>query len=175
MAKDYSKGYTQGQEDGASGDNKLAMRSFKRLFTEVGSWLPGFDNRDAQFRTGYVEGFKDKVRVVQTAPAQTTTSNVSTPNGGGMASTSFSHQIELLLQLKQYLGDFQDRLLGVSANYQRKVDALHGAGMMDETYARYVEIELAQTQDLIKRLVDHIDANDIPKVESEISYLEQKL
>lgn len=92
-----------------------------------------------------------------------------------MASTSFSHQIELLLQLKQYLGDFQDRLLGVSANYQRKVDELHSAGMMDETYARYVENELVQTQSLIARLVDHIDANDIPKVESEISYLEQKL
>ena len=89
-----------------------------------------------------------------------------------MAATSFSHQIELLQQLKQYLGDFQERLLGVSANYQRKVDELHGAGMMDETYARYVENELAQTQAMIARLVEHISLSDIPKVEREISYLE---
>ena len=41
MSKDYSKGYKQGQQDGANGDNNLAMQSFKRLFTEVGSWLPG--------------------------------------------------------------------------------------------------------------------------------------
>lgn len=47
MAKDYSNGYTQGQEDGTNGDNKLAMRSFKRLLT-IGAWLPGADNRDAR-------------------------------------------------------------------------------------------------------------------------------
>ena len=70
MAKDYSKGYTQGQTDGKDGDNKLAMRSFKRLFTDIGSWLPGFDNRDAQFRTGYVAGFEDKVRIRQTITPQ---------------------------------------------------------------------------------------------------------
>ena len=92
--------------------------------------------------------------------------------GSSMSATSFSHQVELLQNLKQYLGDFQERLLGVAANYQRKVDELHGAGMMDETYARYIENELAQTQAMIARLVDHISASDIPTVEREISYLE---
>ena len=89
-----------------------------------------------------------------------------------MAATSFSHQIELLQQLKHYLGDFQERLLGVSGNYQRKLDELHSAGMMDETYARYVATELAETQAFIARLVEHISHSDIPKVEREISYLE---
>jgi len=91
------------------------------------------------------------------------------------ATTSFAHQIELLQELKQYLSDFQDRLVGVSLKYQRKVEELHQAGMMDETYSRYTENELTETQALMARLVEHIDANDIPKVESEISYLEQKV
>jgi len=226
MSKDYSKGYKQGQQDGANGDNNLAMQSFKRLFTEVGSWLPGADNRGDQFRAGYLAGFEDKIRVIQTdntprspmpetlgrgeftdesriereasrthengqsvsspssstSPAITALNNMvrdkvaSTIYGGSMSSpTSFSHQIELLIQLKQYLGDFQARLLGVSSNYQRKIDELHGAGMMDETANRYIENELAQTQALIARLVEHIGASDIPKVASEISFLEQKL
>lgn len=97
-------------------------------------------------------------------------------SGGAMSdATSFSHQVELLLQLKQYLTDFQDRLLGVSDNYRHKIETLHQAGMMDETCHRYVENELAETQSLIGRLVEHIGANDIPRVESEIAYLEQKL
>ena len=91
-----------------------------------------------------------------------------------MAATSFSHQIELLQQLKQYLGNFQERLMGVSGSYQHKVDELHGAGMMDETHARYVANELAQTQALIARLVEHISASDIPTVEREIRYLESR-
>lgn len=182
MAKDYSKGQKLGQQDGATGDNKLAFRSFKRLITEVGSWLPGADNRDAEFRAGYKDGFRDRVRTLQTTPAETATSSThrnrqnQPANGGSMShSTSFRHQVELLQGLKQYLSDFQERLLGVSSNYQRKLDELHSAGLMDETYKRYVERELAETQAMIKRLVDHIDANDIPTVERETSYLEQKL
>lgn len=217
MAKNYGEGYQQARAD--DGNNRLAMRAFKRLLN-VSAYFPGFEARDAEFFDGYKDGVRDSVRVIQTTAtgvsmndtqgrghdersveitpqrplenkpatggAQATTSaalanlreqvkatTYSTLNGGSsMSATSFSHQIELLQQLKQYLGDFQERLLGVSANYQRKVDELHGAGMMDETYIRYVENELAQTQALIARLVDHISASDIPKVEREISYLE---
>jgi hypothetical protein len=142
------------------------MRSAQRLATNIGSWLPGSDNRDNQYRAGYRAGFEDKVRTIQT----TTLPEATMPNA-----TSFAHQIDLLVELNQYLGDFQERLMGVSANYQRKVDALHQAGMMDETYYRYVENELAQTQALIAKLVEHISANDMPRVRSETAYLEQKL
>ncbi|WGZ92737.1 MAG: hypothetical protein QJT81_12840 [Candidatus Thiothrix putei] len=217
MGKDYAEGYQQAREDG--GNNRLAMRAFKRLLN-VSAYFPGFEARDAEFFDGYKDGVRDSVRVIQTTatgasmndtqgrghsersveitpqrplenkPAtedvQATTSatlanlqeqvkaaTYSTLNrGSSMSATSFSHQVELLQNLKQYLGDFQERLLGVSANYQRKVDELHCAGMMDETYARYIENELAQTQAMIARLVDHISASDIPTVEREISYLE---
>lgn len=66
MSKDDSKGYKQGHQDGASGDNSLAMHSFKGLFTKVGSWLPAADNRGDRFRAGYLAGFEDKIRVIQT-------------------------------------------------------------------------------------------------------------
>ena len=62
MAKDYSNGYTQGQTDGKDGDNKLAMRSFKRLLN-IGTWLPGAENRDAQFRTGYLISAHDLTKI----------------------------------------------------------------------------------------------------------------
>ena len=88
--------------------------------------------------------------------------------------TSFSAQVALLEELKTYLGTFQDRLQGVSNNYQERVDQLHQAGMMNETYQRYVENELAQTQAMISRLVEHIGSSDIPKVSKEIDYLSQK-
>ena len=160
------KGYTQGQQDGSDGDNKLAMRSAQRLVTDIGSWLPGADNRDHQYRAGYRAGFHDKVRIIQTTTA---------PEGSMSSTTSFAHQIDLLDELEKYLSDFQERLMGVSANYQRKVDGLHQAGMMGETYYRYVENELAQTQAMIAKLVEHISASDIPTVQGEIAYLEQKL
>jgi hypothetical protein len=54
------------------------------------------------------------------------------------------------------------------------VDDLYQAGMMNETYNRYVENELAQTRALMAKLVEHIDESDIPRVEREIAYLEQK-
>ena len=46
---------------------------------------------------------------------------------------------------------------------------------MDETHQRYVAQELAQTKMMIARLVEHIEANDLPAVKREISFLEQKV
>jgi hypothetical protein len=219
MSKDYSKGYEQGQKDGASGNNRLAMRAAQRLL-HVGAYLPGFGARDDEFIEGYKTGFQDKLRVIQTSQKENTmpetlgrggitdesriereskhphenqqaagklggtqppfadikervqTATASILTGGSPMSNSFAHQKELLLNLKQYLSQFQERLLGVSGSYQSTLDELHSAGMMDETYARYVQNELAQTQTLISRLVEHIGATDIPRVEKEISFLE---
>lgn len=112
------------------------------------------------------------------APANTSTPPTSTSTGDTTMSrpTSFSHQIDLLQNLKSYLAEFQERLMGVSANYQRKVDTLHQeGGMMDETYRDFVEQQLEPTRANISRLVDHIGVNDIPAVERAIAYLEQGL
>lgn len=101
----------------------------------------------------------------------------STLSGGSSMSNEaadFKYQIQLLKELKQYLNDFQERLVGVSLKYQKKVEELRHAGLMKQTYERYVENELAETQALMIKLVEHIDNHDIPKVESEIAFLEQK-
>jgi len=92
--------------------------------------------------------------------------------GESFMSNSFAHQKELLFNLKSYLSQFQQRLIGVSASYQSKLDELHAAGMMDETYQSFLENELAQTQAMIRNLVEHIGGNDIPKVQKEIDFLE---
>jgi hypothetical protein len=109
---------------------------------------------------------------------QTITQSISQTTGGHSMSgdQNLAHQIELLQHLKAYLGEFQERLLGVSANYQRKVDHLHDeARLMDESYRRLVEHGLEPTRSLIRQLVDHISENDIPAVEREIAYYEQGL
>jgi hypothetical protein len=60
-------------------------------------------------------------------------------------------------------------------NYERKVESLREAGMMKETYEHYLEEQLFPTQTLIQRLVEHIEANDIPAVQRAIQHLEQGL
>lgn len=224
MSKAFSQGNQDGHEDGKTGDNHLAKRAFKRLFNPL-SYAPGAENRDDEYRRGYLAGFEDEVRVKQVIPVDPANtgaamldnqgrgqilddSRIEKPNqrnqensGGAlhtatdqimqqtrantaallganstMAQTSYAHQIELLEELKKYLGDFQERLMGVSANYQRKVDALHSeGGLMDETYRDYVEQQLEPTLTLISKLVEHIEDNDIPAVLSEIAELERKI
>ena len=63
MSKNYSEGYQQAREDG--GNNRLAMRAFKRLLN-VSAYFPGFEARDAEFFDGYKDGVRDSVRVIQT-------------------------------------------------------------------------------------------------------------
>ena len=174
MTKDFSKGNQHGHEDGKEGDNHLAMRSVKRLF-QPDQLLPGAENRHGEYRRGYLTGFEDEVRVthvtVSSAPATPSSAN---PGASAMShATSYAYQIELLQHLKQYLADFQERLLGVSANYQRKVDELHGeGGWMDETHRDFAENQLDVTRAMIANLVNHIAENDIPAVEREIGRLE---
>lgn len=179
MSKDRFKGAKLGTTDGETGHNRLALRSFQRM-GKLTSWLPGAANRDQEFREGYKQAFQDRIRTIRTIqpiPVNTVSgATASTSQGVSMSNeTSFIHQVELLSNLKQYLNDFQERLLGVSANYANKVDALHGAGMMEETYQAFSARELSETRAMIQRLVDHIEANDIPAVEKEINYLSQKL
>lgn len=62
MSKTFYKAYQLGQKDGTSGQNKLASRSFMRMFTNIGSYLPGSANRDDEWIKGYRSGFDDSVR-----------------------------------------------------------------------------------------------------------------
>lgn len=180
MVKDYSKGYDLGHTDGETGDNKLALRSFQRL-GELSSWSPGIDNRDAQFRQGYMNGLEDKIRIRQTENPHTATPSTTfspTDNGAtAMANSgnSYASQIEMLTKIKEKLIDIQRELDNHSTNYRKALDYQWSAGMMKETYEDFVSNELAETQRLIKNLIDHLGANDIPKIQAEIDDLSRKL
>ena len=170
MSKDFSNGNQHGHEDGKTGDNRLASRSVKRLF-KADQVILGAENRHDEYRRGYTTGFEDEVRTKKV----TTENHNSTGNLPMSSEQSFAHQIELLENLNQYLENFQERLLGVSANYQKKVGELHEGGLMDETHRDFVEQQLEPTQAMIQQLIEHIGDNNLPAVKREIAYLEPKL
>ncbi len=139
--------------------------------------LTGDDFSSAGSKEDKVQETKNSVGqqvhdVLYSGAAACTVSTINTKGEQSMSQGSYSHQIELLQNLQSYLGEFQERLLGVSSNYARKVDNLHAEGMMLETYERYAENELQETQQLIRRLVDHISQSDIPAVKRAVELCE---
>lgn len=174
MSKDYSKGNKDGHEDGRQGDNRLASRSLKRLI-KPDQLFPGAGNRHDEYVRGYSIGFEDEVRGLITTTSDTATDTTSHTTGGTAMSgaTSIDEQIELLENLKSYLESRQEKLLGLKANYQRKVDALHEeGGLLRDVYESYLNNCLEPTSDMLDSLVDHIGENDIPAVENWIAKLE---
>ena len=87
---------------------------------------------------------------------------------------SYASQIEMLIKIKGKLIDIQLELDNHSTNYRKALDYQLSVGMMEETYERFSSNELAETQRLIKNLIDHLGANDIPKIQAEIDYLSPK-
>lgn len=89
--------------------------------------------------------------------------------------TSYARQIELLSHLRQSLIQCQEDMWNNALNYQKAIEFLHGEGMMDETYRDFVSEQVEPTCALIRQLVDHIGDSDIPAVDREIAFLDQKL
>ena len=100
---------------------------------------------------------------------------LSSSGASTMSGNAFSHQIELMQNLQQFLSTFQDRLLQVATSYQNQVDKLHDAGLMDEIHRDFSNQEMAETCAAIKQLVDRIGNSDIPHAQKIIAYLEQGL
>lgn len=165
-------GFTDGHRDGKAGKEKNYTGQLKHLKT----WLwgnPAMDSYSRSYDQGHSVGQAESRAVFST-----TTSHQSTqPSTGGrpMArQTSLAHQIELLENLKSYLMEFQERLIGVSANYERKLDNLYSeGGMIDEFHARYMENAVVPVQEKIRELVDQIEGNDLPAVRQLIEYLQE--
>lgn len=172
MSKDYSKGNQDGHEDGRQGDNRLASRSLKRLF-KPDQLFPGSTNRHDEYVRGYTTGFEDEVRGLVNKPAETTYNTTHQSGGAAMSrTTSIDEQIELLTELKTYLEDRQEKLMGLKGNYKRKVDALHESGLLQDVYDGFVDDCLDPTCSMLDNLIDHIGDNDIPAVENWIAKLE---
>ncbi len=177
LENDYQEAYDIGKADGQSKNKRLAVHAFKQLF-KPGTWLPGAESRLQQAYSGYEDGFKDAVRFinVQAAPqAAPSASNSNTHPTNSSMSTSYRTQTELQQNLKSWLHKLTEHLDSVSKSYIQKVEQLHSEGMMDETHRDYVQNYLDPTRDRINRLIQHIEAQDIPAIEQEIRRLEERL
>lgn len=88
MSKTYSDAYTLGQKDGETGQNKLPWHAFKRMFTNVGVYLPGAGNRDDEWIKGYRQGFEDRVRELRIVQSNATKEDQMNSLNHGMGNPS---------------------------------------------------------------------------------------
>lgn len=99
--------------------------------------------------------------------------SLNTSSGEQTMANSIEHQLELLHSLKNYLENFQEKLLGVSENYQRKVDALESENnLISNIHRNYSEQQLEPTRNALSNVVNQISDNDIPAIERYIAWLE---
>jgi hypothetical protein len=168
---DFKEAYDVGQADGKGGKKRLALHGFKQLF-RPGTWLPGAESRLKQAFSGYEAGFQDAIRVVNVQPAASSTPSSSTPTTASTMTNTYAYQNELQNNLKGWLHRLTEHLDSVAKQYVQKVEQLHAEGMMDETYQDYVRDYLDPTRERITRLIQHIEAQDIPRIEQEMRFLE---
>jgi hypothetical protein len=150
MSKTFSKGYTLGQKDGQSGENRLPSRSFSRLFTHAGSYLPGAENRDAEWVKGYRAGFEDQVRTLnvklhpeeQAMSIESLTSGkrhieILPENPGSSAKNSLDYQISVAESLLSLMGNAANVLDATGEQFSHLVQA--HADWMNDFMALFVE------------------------------------
>jgi hypothetical protein len=173
MNDEYSRGYQLGQQHGQHPRHKkrpfkLAMKAFSRLSTIF------LDSHSKQLMQGYEEGFKDAIRVVNVQPTASSSPISKTPpsTSASTMKNAFAFQAELQNNLKGWLHRLTEHLDSVAKQYVQKVEQLHAEGMMDETYQDYIRDYLDPTRERISRLIQHIEAQDIPRIEQEMRFLE---
>ena len=174
MNDEYNRGYQLGKQDGQHPEHKkrpvkLALEVFSKLSTTI---LPGAETRTKQLLQGYEKGFQDAIRVVNVQPAASSTSSSTTPTTASTMTNTYAYQNELQNNLKGWLHRLTEHLDSVAKQYVQKVEQLHAEGMMDETFQDYVRDYLDPTRDRITRLIQHIEAQDIPRIEQEMRFLE---
>jgi DNA-binding Lrp family transcriptional regulator len=84
---------------------------------------------------------------------------------------SIPGQIGLLQDLRGFLSQLQTSLNNAAAGYQRRVDALHAEGLIDDFHRDLSNESLAATLQEVNQLVANIEARDIPQVQEIIGYL----
>lgn len=179
MASDRTQGAKEAAEDFP--ENKLAKRAFVKLAKNAFGLIPGSGARLDEHRDGYTQKHQlmanDVGRVVHVttdsgSTSPTSSSTISSTGASTMSSaTSAEEQIQLLEDLKSYLNNFQEKLIGVSANYRRKADSLDGS-LLREVHQQFVETEVDPACELIVKLADMIADSSIPAVERRIQQLE---
>lgn len=168
----YDKGYKCGIEDGKKNNKRNApWREEIKYLTAVINREHFWKSFHEGYNVGYLDGQRIRNNVFNEQDNQTNNNNNS--NAKNMSrQTSFSHQIELLEDLKSYLHGFQERLAIVAEKYERQVNELYEGGMMDETFNDFHDNYVEETKAKIQALINQINDSDIPFVEKEIDFLE---
>lgn len=87
-----------------------------------------------------------------------------------MTAPTIDQQIMLLARLQENLRTFQLHLQTSAAAYEKAVHSL-GATMIQDMKDNYAKQELVATQKLVKDLVNHLSAYDLPALQRKIDYL----
>jgi len=174
----FNEGYQVGLLDAEAGKPKFIKHSVyaRYAFTLINreEFLKSFQDG---YNTGYTDGLRKKNQIFanenNTVDNLTLNKNLKTTNMSKQ--TSFAYQIELMEALKSYLDKFQDRLGAVAQNYENRVNDLYeSGGMMHETYEDFYTNYLEVTKSKIQDLIDQINDEDIPFVERQIDYFENR-
>lgn len=89
--------------------------------------------------------------------------------------TSYYHQKELLIKLKETLEVFREDMSNVARNYKNSVQNLHDQdGLMDETYNEYYVNYMNPTIEILNSILERIDTEDVAFIEKEISFLSSR-
>jgi hypothetical protein len=169
MNDEYAKGYDLGKAHAEHADRKKRPLTLAReILTNPVTFLSGTHSNE--FQRGYHKGFehaiqRPKVEIVNPPSSSTTTSNPNT------IMPSIPGQIGLLQDLRGFLSQLQTALNNAATSYQRRVDALHAEGLIDDFHRDLSSECLSATTQEINQLVSNIEARDIPQVQEIISYL----
>lgn len=101
-----------------------------------------------------------------------TTNNITINITTMARSENFGYQIELALELKNFLIRLQENLAEAAKMYQNTSSNLYEAGMMEEKHL-VLEGYMNETNSLISNTVNKIAEADIPFVDRYIRYLEE--
>jgi nucleoid DNA-binding protein len=110
MSKTYYNAYQLGQQDGINGHNRLPFRSFTRMLTNIGVYLPGAANRDDEWLKGYRAGFEDSIRKINIGDDSMSKIN------------DWDHQISVATSLWKVIDDTANLLDDVKNQLQQLVN-----------------------------------------------------
>lgn len=173
MNKSFSDGYALGQADGSDGENRLAMRSWVRSFTNLGSYLPGAENRDDQWINGYRNGFEDKVRHIYVQPFSKDDASMNNltssrgPDVPGTDSTGANNTFAHRIAVARNLYDQAVRLRNFLHHTQRSFSTLFAQHdlLAGEFFNDLLHYHIRPRLQEMALLADNVQTLDQPKIQ----------
>ncbi len=158
----------------ANNAGKELFRPIKELFDQRQAMSKINMSFSSQWH-GYFHSYRNSVKMSPAIPKPIFNSKNSPLRATSMNNHSLKHQLELLHMLQKYQIELQQALSGVSHAYEARISQLGSAGLNKEQYESLVKHALEPTQDKLKRLIQHIEGNDVVHTKRIISRTESYL